>query len=184
MATNILFPLELMPATWQKDGSWNGYEQDKLFHNDHGERFVEVGSVIGGVDEGRADGRGAALLDVDNDGDLDIVVLNRNKPPLLLENQIGNRRHWLKVALVGTKSNRQAIGTRVLLRSGDYKMLAEKHIGQGYSSCTEIPLFYGLGDHTTVDALEVRWPSGQTQVFRNLPVDRLVTLTEGAPDPR
>lgn len=180
MATNILFPLELMPPTWQKEGSWNGYEQDKLFYNDGGKRFIEVGSVLGGVDEQRGDGRGAALLDIDNDGDLDIVVLNRNMPPLLLENQVGNRRHWIKIRLVGTQSNRQAVGTQVLLHAGDYKMLQEKRIGQGYASCSDIPLFYGLADHTTVDTLEVRWPLGQTQVFHNLPADHTITLTEGS----
>jgi enediyne biosynthesis protein E4 len=178
---NVLFPLEFMPSTWTKDSSWNGFEQDKLFFNDHGKRFVEVGSVLGGVDEARADGRGAAVLDYDNDGDLDLVVANRNAPPYLLENRLGGRKHWLKVRLVGTKSNRDAVGARVLLRTTGYQLLQEKRLGQGYASCSAVPLFYGLGERTAPVTLEVRWPLGERQTFTQVPVDGEVTLVEGKP---
>lgn len=181
---NVLFPLEFMPATWTRDSSWNGFEQDKLFFNDHGKRFVEVGSVLGGVDEARADGRGAAMLDYNGDGRLDLVVANRNAPPYLFENHLGQGNHWLKVQLVGKRSNRDGVGTHVRLRRGNYQMLQEKRLGQGYASCSAVPLYFGLGAETTPVTLEVRWPLGERQTFTQVPVDGEVVLTEGDPKAR
>jgi hypothetical protein len=122
--------------------------------------------------------RGCAFGDFDNDGDLDVLIVNMNEPPSLLRNDLRGNQNWIKVKLEGVKSNRSGIGARVLARYSG-KAQAQVLLSQSsYFSCNDPRLHFGLADHTAVD-LEVRWPSGLVESFKHLPANQLVTLKEG-----
>jgi enediyne biosynthesis protein E4 len=122
--------------------------------------------------------RGCAFGDFDNDGDVDILVINLNEAPSLLRNDLRGKKNWIKVKLEGVKSNRSAIGARVLARYGK-KTQAQSVLSQSsYYSCNDPRLHFGLGESTTVD-LEIYWPSGLTEVHKGLAANRLITLKEG-----
>ncbi len=123
--------------------------------------------------------RGCAFGDFDNDGDLDIVIMNQHEPPSLLRNDCPGQNHWLKIRLEGTKSNRSAIGARVLVRY-DGKVQAQAVLSQAsYMSSNDPRLHFGLGAETTADA-EVHWPSGTVEKYAGLAANRLVTIREGS----
>ena len=122
--------------------------------------------------------RGCAFGDFDNDGDLDILIMNRNEPPTLLRNDAPAGNHWLKVRLEGTKSNRSAIGARGLLRYGA-KVQAQCVTSQSsYLSANDPRLHFGLAAATTAD-LEIHWPTGASETHSGLRADQLVTVREG-----
>jgi hypothetical protein len=124
--------------------------------------------------------RGCAFGDFDNDGDVDMLVVNLNEPPSLLRNDLSGNAHWLKVKLIGTKSNRSAIGARVICRYGG-KLQAQDVMSQSsFYSASDLRLHYGLGAAQTAD-LEIHWPSGAKQLFPGVKADQLVTITEGKP---
>lgn len=121
--------------------------------------------------------RGCAFGDFDNDGDIDILIMNQNEPPSLLRNDVTGKFHWLKVKLEGVKSNRSAIGARVIARYGE-KQQAQTVLGQSsYLSVSDRRLHFGLGENQTAD-LEVRWPSGEVEKIANVPADQLVVIRE------
>ena len=114
----------------------------------------------------------------DNDGDIDIVIMNRNEPPSLLRNDAPPGNHWIKVRLEGTKSNRSALGSRVLVHYGD-KVQAQCLTSQSsFLSSNDPRLHFGLGKIKTVD-IDVHWPTGESQTFKDLAADQLVTISEG-----
>ena len=122
--------------------------------------------------------RGCAFGDFDNDGDLDILVINLNENPSLLRNDIRGKQNWIKVKLEGVKSNRSAIGARVLAHYGK-KVQAQSVVSQSsFYSSNDTRLHFGLGEHTGV-AIDVHWPSGTVESFKSLPINQLVTLREG-----
>jgi enediyne biosynthesis protein E4 len=121
---------------------------------------------------------GAAFGDFDNDGDMDILIFNMNEPPSLLRNDLKGNHHWLKVKLVGTKSNRSGIGARVLVRYGG-RTQAQALVSQSsYYSCNDSRLHFGLGDATAAD-ITVHWPSGISETYPAVKCDRLITIREG-----
>lgn len=123
--------------------------------------------------------RGCAFGDFDNDGDLDILIVNRDEPPSLLRNDLSGNHHWLKVRLVGVKSNRSAIGARVLVHYGR-KTQAQTVLSQSsFYSASDPRLHFGLGAETTTD-IEVIWPSGFKERFKAVAANQLVTVKEGA----
>jgi hypothetical protein len=121
--------------------------------------------------------RGCAFGDFDNDGDLDILIVNLNEPPSLLRNGIKGHSHWIKFKLVGVKSNRSAIGARVTVKYGGLVQAQEVLAQSSYLSVDDRRLHFGLGRVESVDA-EVRWPSGQRQSFPKLAAGQLVTINE------
>ena len=122
--------------------------------------------------------RGCAFGDFDNDGDLDILVVNLNENPSLLRNDIRGKQNWIKVKLEGVKSNRSAIGARVLAHYGK-RTQAQCVVSQSsFYSCNDSRLHFGLGDFSAV-AVDVHWPSGLKESFKSLPINQLVTLREG-----
>lgn len=123
--------------------------------------------------------RGAAIGDFDNDGDLDILVNNNGGAPQLLRNDGGNRNHWIQIFLIGTKSNRDAIGARVKLVAGNLTLYDQKKGGMSYQSAQDPRLHFGLADRQTVDLIEVRWPSGAATKLQNLKADQVITIKEG-----
>ena len=130
---------------------------------------------------GALSSRSSAIFDLDNDGDLDIVTNELNDRPQILISDLAERKpiHFLKVKLIGTKSNRDGLGATVKVRAGD-RVLTQYFNGKsGYLSQSSLPLYFGLGDITTVDTVEVQWPSGKKQALvKELPINRLLRITE------
>lgn len=149
-----------------------------VFRNLGNGRFEElIGQAGPGIDAAHCS-RGCAFGDFDNDGDLDVVIVNLNEPPSLLRNDVSGGFHWIKVKLTGTKSNRSALGARVIVRSGG-KPQAKEVLGQSsYLSVNDRRLHYGLGDAKTAD-IEVRWPLGLVEKFAGVSVDQIIHITEG-----
>ena len=123
--------------------------------------------------------RGCAFGDFDNDGDIDVLIMNMNEPPSLLRNDVTGSNHWLKVKLIGTKSNRSAIGARVTARYGGKKQAQEVLSQASFYSVNDLRLHFGLGPVDKVD-LEIRWPNGNKETISNVAADRLVTIKEGS----
>jgi enediyne biosynthesis protein E4 len=145
-----------------------------------GRRFVDVSGQAGPFFKYRAIARGAAAGDWDNDGDLDLFVLNLDQASILLRNDGGNANHWLAVALEGTASNRDGVGARVTVQAGDLRQMQERLAAYGYISQNEPRLYFGLGERTRVDAIAVRWPSGRTQTLADIAADQVVRVKEPA----
>jgi hypothetical protein len=123
--------------------------------------------------------RGCAFGDFDNDGDVDILVMNMNEPPSLLRNDVSGNGHWLKVLLVGVTSNRSAIGARVLARYGNRTQAQEVTAQSSFYSANDRRLHFGLGTATSAD-LTIRWPNGAEEKVTGLEADHLVVIREGA----
>jgi hypothetical protein len=122
--------------------------------------------------------RGAAIADVDNDGDLDVLVSNNGQEPQLLLNEGGAGNHWLEVALIGVRSNRDGVGARVKVVSGDLVSHDERKGGRSYQSAHDPRLSFGLGARSKIDLIEVRWPSGTVDTLKNVEADRVITVKE------
>jgi hypothetical protein len=122
--------------------------------------------------------RGVAFGDFDNDGDLDILIVNLNEPPTLLRNDVPPGRHWLKVQLEGTKSNRSAIGAQVIVEYGGRRQIQTVLAQTSYLSVNDRRLHFGLGAATGA-SVTVRWPSGLAQILDGVQVDRILTVREG-----
>lgn len=123
--------------------------------------------------------RGAAFDDLDNDGDIDIVILNSRSAPTILENVSNLKNHWIQIYLEGRETNRDGVGSRVLVVAGDLKQVQEKHGGRGYQSYWGPRLHFGLGKHNKIDRIEVYWLSGKRDVINNVPVDCFIKIVEG-----
>ena len=123
--------------------------------------------------------RGTAFGDIDNDGDVDIVVNDLDSAPQLLRNDGGNKNNWIVVKTIGTKSNRDGIGAKVKVVSGDLVQLDEVRSGGSYISQNDLRLHFGLEKRASVDLIQVRWPSGTIDKVTNAGVNRIVTIKEG-----
>jgi len=124
--------------------------------------------------------RGAACGDFDNDGDLDVLINNQDGPPTLLRNDGGNRNHWLMLRCLGRRSNRLAIGTRLIARAGSSQQIREIKAGSSYGSQNDLRVHFGLGAADTIDTLEIRWPSGKVDRHEKVMTDQLLTIEEPA----
>jgi len=153
--------------------------QPILFRNLRNGKFVEMGEEAGPAMAARHVSRGCAFGDFDNDGDLDILVMNQNDPPSLLRNDAPADNHWLKVRLEGTKSNRSAIGARVLVHYNGKVQAQELMSQSSYISANDPRLHFGLGAATTAD-IEVHWPSGLVETLKSVPANQLLTMREGS----
>ncbi len=156
--------------------SLNGRENNVLFRNNGDGAFSEVGWVNGA--DRIEDGRGLAVLDADGDGRLDIVLRNFYQAAGLLQNRRGSG-HWIGFELEGTRSNRDAVGARIRVRSGELWQTRVVTTGSGYLSSSSLRQHFGLGNATHVDEVVIDWPSGERSELRNLEVDRLHSVTEG-----
>src|SRR5204863_6458701 len=117
--------------------------------------------------------------DYDNDGDLDLAIMNMNDVPSLLRNEGGNRNRFLNVRLVGTKSNRSAIGARVTVTAGGRTLIDEVRSGSTFMSQSDLRLHFGLGQAQSVDRIEIEWPSGVNQTVSGIAANKFITVVEG-----
>ena len=143
-------------------------------------KFVDLSSQAGSGMRVQLSSRGAGFDDLDNDGDVDVVILNSRDRPTLLRNDSAPRGHWLELHLRGTRTNRDGIGARVRVSAGGLTLVDEVHSGRSYQSHYGSRLHFGLGGHAAVERVEIHWIGGGTDVFTDLPGDRLLTLVEGA----
>jgi hypothetical protein len=149
-----------------------------LFRNNRDRTFEDVTAQSGlGALPPKAR-RGAAFGDVNNDGKIDVIVLNVGEPPTLLINRTETQNHAVLVKLIGGKSNKSAIGARATVTAGDLVQFNEVRGGSSYMSQNDLRLHFGLGSRTMMDSIEVRWPSGKKDSFRNLPADFIFTIDE------
>jgi enediyne biosynthesis protein E4 len=157
------------------------YKNPRLMYRNMGNgQFKDVSSNMGpGITE-KFSSRGAAFGDYDNDGDIDVLVLNMNDLPSLLRNDGGNKQNWIKLKLIGTKCNRTAIGARVRVVTGNHVQIDEVHSGSSVMSQGDLRLHFGLGKAQTVDLTEVKWPTTQkSERFTNIKVNQILTIREG-----
>lgn len=164
-------------------GSFAFEQRMQLFHNEPAEagrrRFRDVTAISGpGLNTPRV-GRGLAIGDYDGDGDPDLLVSSNDGAAALLRNEGPPRGRWLAIRLIGTRSNREAIGARVRVTVGGRTLTGWVRSGGSYASEDERVARFGLGRLTRVERVEVRWPGGQKETVENLPVDRMVVLREG-----
>lgn len=156
------------------------YREPLLLHmNNHDGTFTDSAAVAGLNAIPRASRRGAAFGDVHNDGNIDVLLLNVGEPPSLLLNHGVAGNHRVLFKLVGTKSNRAAIGARVTVRAGKLVQFNEVRGGASYLSQNDLRLHFGLGKESKLDSVEIQWPSGLIEKLQNLAPDSIYTLVEG-----
>jgi hypothetical protein len=156
------------------------FKNQRLVYRNLGSgRFEDVSAEMGpGITE-RFSSRGAAFGDFDNDGGMDILILNMNDLPSLLRN-VGTRQNWITVKLIGAKCNRTAIGARVRVATGKHVQMDEVHSGTSVMSQSDLRLHFGLGKAGTADWIEVRWPTTQkVERFTSIQANRFLTIREG-----
>lgn len=159
--------------------SQSPFKQERvLFWNLRDKTFYDLSDTAGAGILDRHASRGAAFGDLDNDGSIEIVVNNINDVPSLLKNS-GAQQNWTLLQLRGTKSNRSGIGARVTMTAGGAKQMDEVRSGGSFLSQNDLRLHFGLGKATTIDRVEVAWPSGRNEIFANLKANQVVVLEEG-----
>lgn len=164
--------------SWPNIGnmSWSGYQKKKLFRNLGNGSFQET-AALAGVDNDK-DGRGLAIADFDNDGLLDIYQTNADQFSLLYHGVTEGAGNWLELKLAGTRSNRDAIGARITVRADGHTYIREVDGGNGYAGQSSTRAHIGIGRATTVDSVQIHWPSGLVEKI-DPPVNRLTYVTEG-----
>jgi hypothetical protein len=157
------------------------YSEPKvLYHNNGDGTFADISRAAGSGITEPAPARGLAVGDLWNDGRLSVVIANRNAPPSLLVNRKTYTNHWIAIKTVGTKSNRSGIGARLILKTDSRKQTAEVRSGSSYISNNDMRVHFGLGMKRQIEYLEVHWPSGVEERYRNPPIDTIFTVKEGS----
>jgi len=157
-----------------------GYRQPRLLHrNNRDSTFTEVSAEFGAVLTENRVSRGVAFGDIDNDGDVDLLIADLDGPPQLLRNDGANTNNSILVKAIGVKSNRSGIGARVTVVSGDLTQTDQVRSGDSYISQSDLRLHFGLEKRSKVDSIQVRWPSGTVDKIANVGVNRIITIKEG-----
>jgi len=141
--------------------------------------FEEVSGLCGSAVLAPHASRGCAFGDFDNDGSVDVLIMNASEPPSLLKNENHSGNHWLSVKLIGTRSNRTAIGARVTITAGGQKQIREVLSGSSYLSQSDLRQHFGLGPANQVDKIEIRWPNGQVEQAGPAEANQFLTIKEG-----
>ncbi len=154
-------------------------QKDRLFRNEGDGTFIEIANDVGiGTLSSRV-GRGVAFGDYDDDGDVDVFVVNNHDRAVLLRNDGGNRNAWIQVKLVGTADNRDSIGSKVRVVAGGLTQIREINAGASYMSFNSLTVEFGLGQESAVDLLEVVWPNGEIERFSDVRANQRIVVTQG-----
>jgi hypothetical protein len=157
------------------------YREPLLLHrNNRDGTFDEVSKEAGLTALPNHSRRGAAFGDIFNSGNVDVLLLNVGETPSLLKNRNANSYHRVLFKLIGTKSNRAAIGARVTIRAAGVKQFSEVRGGGSYLSQNDLRLHFGLGTARKMDTVEIRWPNGTVETLQNVAADSIYTVVEGA----
>ncbi len=151
-----------------------------LYHNRGNGTFADISGQAGPGITTSSSSRGLAVGDLWNDGRISAVISNMNAAPSLLVNQLRSRNHWIAFRTIGTKSNRDGIGARILVRANGRNLIDEVRSGSSYNSNSDMRVHFGLGAATKVDFVEIRWPSGLVEHFEDLTVDAIHSVKEGS----
>jgi hypothetical protein len=168
--------------TIEKTNPYLKYKQTPLLMRNTGKGFVNVSATAGSAFSNSLTGRGAAFGDLNNDGQVDVVIASLDGPPLLLRNDgpsKGTKNHWLGVSLVGSKSNRNGIGARITITdSGGKKQIFDANTSGSYLASNDPRIIVGLGETASVRKIEISWPSGVVQVITEPQLDRYLVINE------
>jgi hypothetical protein len=155
-------------------------EQRLLYHNTGKGSFEDISKFAGPGITTAASGRGLAVGDLWNNGNLAAIIANMGSRPSLLVNRRTNSNHWLEIKTIGSKSNRDGIGAQVTVKFGSRTLRDEVRSGSSYDSNNDMRLHFGLGAATKIDFIEIRWPSGLVEQFDDIKIDRIIPLREGS----
>jgi enediyne biosynthesis protein E4 len=164
----------------QYDDSTSYEVRNLLQRNLGGGKFESISDRCGDGLAPMRSSRGAAFDDLDNDGDIDAVVLNSRREPTIIRNDSPRIHHWIQIRLQGTACNRDAVGSKVIVAAGPLTQMAEVRSGRGYQGHFGTRLHFGLGVQDRIDRIEVHWLGGEVEIFEDIEIDRLVTLTQGS----
>ena len=154
-------------------------QSDQLYRNNGNGTFTDISSLFtDSYFSERYVGRATATGDYDNDGDVDIFVVNSTQKAILLRNEEGNHNNWIQIKLVGTQSNRDGIQARVKISCDGVKQIREVKSGSCYASGSDKRLLFGLGQKDRVDFVQINWPSGIIQTLENVVANQIMTITE------
>ena len=154
-------------------------QRNFVHHNNRDGTFSEVGEKLGAPFSEKRTGRGAAFGDIDNDGDVDVIINNLDGAPQLLRNDGGNTNNSVLIKTIGVKSNRDGIGAKVTIVSGDLRQVEDVLSGGSYISQNDLRLHFGLETRTKIDSIEVRWPSGAVDKVTGASANKILTIKEG-----
>ncbi len=162
----------------QKSSPYPFQQRNQLFHNE-GTSFRDVSASVGAALQLSEVSRGAALGDVDNDGDVDLLVSNNNGGARLLLNDVGMKRNWLTIRLEGTKDNRNGVGALVtVVRKGQSPLIRRAHSDGSYLSASDLRVHFGLDTATVIESVIVQWPSGAKESWAKVPINKLTPLRQ------
>lgn len=157
------------------------YRETKvLYRNLSNGKFADISTTSGPAVQLKTSARGLAIADLDNDGSVELIVTNMGEAPSVLQNRVKYANHWISLRLIGTASNRSAIGARVTIEADGRKFVDEVRSGSSFNSSSDLRLHFGLGQAEKIDLLTVRWPTGKTERFDPPGLDRFSTVTEGS----
>ena len=153
-------------------------QRDQIFQNNGDGTYTEISATAGTYFSETLVGRAAATADYDNDGDPDIVIMNSDQRAVLLRNDGGNTKNYLSIKLVGTQSNRDGIGAKVTVKTGNMTQIREVKSGSSYASGSDTRLLFGLGENQDVEKVSIIWQSGITQELRDVSINQILTIME------
>lgn len=153
-------------------------QEDQLFENVGEGKFKDVSVDLSEYFKEEHVGRGACLGDYDNDGDIDIFIVNLDNESMFLRNNKGNENNWLSLNLIGHSSNRDGIGCRIKITTGERVQTAQKKSTTGYLSQNDARVHFGLGQDEVVESIEIKWPSGKSQLLENVKANQILKVDE------